>query len=89
MNSRSSSFPEKVGISEKSTYRAANGRATWLKALVHVGFSLWLYAWRLHQGKFLSAAPGTSLSLPQAQPQALVLGLPWHRLRDVASIRVA
>jgi len=32
---------------------------------------------------------GTSVSLTSEQLQVLVLGLPWHRLGEVASIRVA
>jgi len=70
-------------------YLFANRRATRLKVLVHDGFGLWLCARRLHQGKFSWATIGTSVSLTQEQLQALVLGLPWHRLGEVASIRVA
>jgi hypothetical protein len=60
-----------------------------VKVLVHDGFGLWLCARRLHQGKFSWAASGTSMPLTQEQLQALVLGLPWQRLGDLASIRVA
>jgi transposase len=70
-------------------YLFANRRATRLKVLVHDGFGVWLCARRLHQGKFSWATIGTSVSLTQEQLQALVLGLPWHRLGEVASIRVA
>jgi transposase len=70
-------------------YLFANRRATRLKVLVHDGFGLWLCARRLHQGKFNWAASGVSMMLTQAQLQALVLGLPWQRLGDFASIRVA
>ena len=70
-------------------YLFANRRATRLKVLVHDGFGVWLCARRLHQGKFDWATIGTSVSLTQEQLQALVLGLPWHRLGAVASIRVA
>ncbi len=70
-------------------YLFANRRATRLKVLVHDGFGLWLCARRLHQGKFSWAASGVSMMLTQEQLQALVLGLPWHRLGDFASIRVA
>jgi len=70
-------------------YLFANRPATRLKVLVHDGFGLWLCARRLHQGKFSWATIGTSASLTQEQLQALVLGLPWHRLGEVASIRVA
>ena len=70
-------------------YLFANRRATRLKVLVHDGFGLWLCARRLHQGKFIWTSTGTSMLLTQEQLQALVLGLPWHRLGDFASIRVA
>ncbi|MGE3703271.1 MAG: IS66 family insertion sequence element accessory protein TnpB [Hyphomicrobiaceae bacterium] len=70
-------------------YFFANRRATRLKVLVHDGFGLWLCARRLHQGKFSWATIGASVPLTQEQLQALVLGLPWHRLGEVASIRVA
>jgi len=70
-------------------YLFTNRRATRLKVLVHDGFGLWLCARRLHQGKFSWPTLGTSISLTQEQLQALVLGLPWHRLGEVASIRVA
>ena len=70
-------------------YLFANRRATRLKVLVHDGFGLWLCARRLHQGKFSWPMVGTSVSLTSEQLQVLVLGLPWHRLGEVASIRVA
>jgi transposase len=67
----------------------ANRRATGMKVLAHDSFGVWLCACRLHQGKFSWGTIGTSVSLTQEQLQALVLGLPWHRLGEVASIRVA
>ena len=70
-------------------YLFANRRATRLKVLVHDGFGLWLCARRLYQGKFNWPAWGTTMPLTQEQLQALVLGLPWQRLGDFASIRVA
>ena len=70
-------------------YLFANRRATRLKVLVHDGFGLWLCARRLYQGKFTWPTWGTSVPLTQEQLQALVLGLPWQRLGDFASIRVA
>lgn len=70
-------------------YLFANRRTTRLKVLVHDGFGLWLCARRLHQGKFSWPMFGTSVALTQEQLQAIVLGLPWHRLGEVASIRVA
>ena len=70
-------------------YLFTNRRATRLKVLVHDGFGLWLCARRLHQGKFTRAMPGASVLLANDQLQALVIGLPWHRIGDFASIRVA
>jgi transposase len=70
-------------------YLFANRRATRVKVLVHDGFGLWLCARRLHQGTFSWPASGSSIPLTQEQLRALVLGLPWQRLGDVASIRVA
>ncbi|HMM76524.1 MAG TPA: IS66 family insertion sequence element accessory protein TnpB [Gammaproteobacteria bacterium] len=70
-------------------YLFANRRSTRLKVLVNDGFGVWLCARRLHQGKFSWPTRGTSVSLTPEQLQALVLGLPWHRLGEVASIRVA
>ena len=70
-------------------YLFANRRATRVKVLVHDGFGLWLCARRLHQGRFSWATMGISVSLTQEQLRALVLGLPWQRLGEVASIRIA
>jgi len=70
-------------------YLFSNRRGTRLKVLVHDGFGVWLCARRLHQGRFSWATLGTSVSLTPEQLQALMLGLPWHRLGEVASIRVA
>ncbi len=70
-------------------YLFTNRRATRLKVLVHDGFGLWLCARRLHQGRFTRATPGASVLLSNEQLQALVIGLPWHRVGDFASIRVA
>ena len=70
-------------------YLFLNRRGTRLKVLVHDGFGVWLCARRLHQGRFSWATLGTSVLLTSEQLQALVLGLPWHRLGEVASIRVA
>ena len=72
-------------------YLFANRRATRIKVLLHDGYGLWLCARRLHQGRFVwpGANAGTSLALNTEQLQALVVGLPWHRLGHMASIRVA
>jgi len=74
-------------------YLFANRRATRMKVLVHDGMGVWLCARRLHQGSFTWAAPGAGspagVSLSLEQLRALVIGLPWHRLGDGATIRVA
>ena len=46
---------------------------------------------RLHQGSFTWATPGAdpSVSLSAEQLRALVIGLPWHRIGERATIRVA
>lgn len=71
-----------------TAYLFANRRANRLKILVHDGLGIWLAARRLHQGKFVwpvgSAAQHMSLS--RVQLDALVLGLPWHRMGDAGII---
>ena len=71
-------------------YLFANRRASRMKVLVHDGFGLWLCARRLHRGQFVwaSAVSGTTVSLSDEQLRALVVGLPWQRLGDLATIRV-
>ena len=72
-------------------YLFANRRANRIKVLVHDGFGIWLCARRLHQGSFTWAGltSHSSLSITQDQVQALVIGLPWHRIGEKATIRVA
>lgn len=72
-------------------YLFANRRANRNKVLVHDGFGIWLCARRLHQGGFTWAGLTTSstLSVSHDQVQALVIGLPWHRIGETATIRVA
>jgi transposase len=70
-------------------YVFLNRRGSRLKVLVHDGYGLWLCARRLHQGSFTRSTSGTSVLLTNEQLQALVIGLPWNRLGDFASIRVA
>lgn len=72
-------------------YLFANRRANRMKVLVHDGIGIWLCARRLHQGSFTWATPGANqgLSLNTEQLHALVIGLPWHRLGEGATIRVA
>jgi transposase len=71
-------------------YLFANRRATRMKVLVHDGFGLWLCARRLHRGGFVwtSAREGAVVELTTEQLRALVVGLPWQRLKDAAAIRV-
>ncbi len=70
-------------------YVFANQRANRLKILVHDGVGIWLAARRLHQGKFVWAAPGSAnVALEQAQLHALVLGLPWQRVGSQGAITV-
>jgi len=72
-------------------YLFANRRANRMKVLVHDGIGIWLCARRLHQGSFTWATSGAtpSVSLSAEQLRALVIGLPWHRIGDGATIRVA
>src|SRR5699024_10206146 len=62
-------------------YVCANKRATRLKILVHDGLGVWLAARKLNEGKFVWPRPGQiHIELTDEQLQALVIGLPWHRL---------
>jgi transposase len=68
-------------------YLFANARGTRIKLLVHDGFGVWCAARRLNQGRFLWPRDGSaSASLTKAQFDALVLGLPWQRLEQMAVI---
>lgn len=71
-------------------YLFANRRATRMKVLVHDGFGLWLCARRLHRGGFVwsGVREGSAVELTAEQLRALVVGLPWQRLKDAAAIRV-
>jgi transposase len=71
-------------------YLFANRRANRMKVLVHDGFGVWLCARRLHRGRFVWAEPGrdTKLAISVEQLQALVVGLPWQQLDELATIRV-
>jgi transposase len=72
-------------------YLFANRRANRMKVLVHDGIGVWLCARRLHQGSFTWAASpaGSTMTITAEQLQALVIGLPWHRIGTAATIRVA
>lgn len=65
-------------------YLFANRRTNRLKVLVNDGLGIWLAARRLHQGKFAwpAESAGSQLPLTRAQLDALVLGLPWHRIGE-------
>lgn len=69
-------------------YLFANAWGSRMKVLVSDGFGLWLVARRLHQGRFMWPTPSTDgrLALSRAQFDALVLGLPWHRVGEVGVI---
>jgi len=69
-------------------YLFANKRATRLKVLVHDGLGVWLCSRRLNQGKFHWPMPGhtPSVGLTPEQCQALVQGLPWHRMDQALTL---
>lgn len=70
-------------------YVFANKRANRMKILVHDGFGVWLAARRLNEGGFNWPRPGKKrIELTDEQLQALVLGLPWHRLGEAAWLSV-
>ena len=69
-------------------YLFANRRGTRMKVLIHDGQGIWLACRRLHQGRFLWAEGNGSLTLSQAQFDALVLGLPWQQLGGDGVIRM-
>lgn len=71
-------------------YVFTNRRANRLKVLVHDGIGIWLCARRLHQGRFSWAGPasGTRMAIDAEQLQALLIGLPWQRLGEHATIRM-
>ena len=73
-------------------YLFANRRANRMKVLVHDGIGVWLAARRLNSGKFVWPADtgntGITVTLSRVQFDALVLGLPWHRIGDAGIITV-
>jgi transposase len=72
-------------------YLCANRRATRMKVLIHDGLGIWLCARRLHRGGLVwgQARAGSQVSLSAEQLQALVIGLPWQRIGEGSTIRVA
>ncbi|WP_374510121.1 IS66 family insertion sequence element accessory protein TnpB [Niveibacterium sp.] len=69
-------------------YLFANRRADRIKVLVHDGFGVWLAARRLHQGRFAWPREAAAIrALSREQFEALVVGLPWHRLGQAGVIR--
>ena len=69
-------------------YVFTNRRSDRLKVLVHDGFGVWLAARRLHQGSFPRYPLAQNVTLTRAQFDALVLGLPWHRIGEAGVISV-
>jgi transposase len=70
-------------------YIFANRRGNRMKVLVHDGIGVWLAARRLNEGRFAWPRPGAvHVELSDEQLQALVVGLPWHRLGDKSVIDV-
>lgn len=68
-------------------YVFANRSATRLKVLVHDGIGVWLCMRRLYRSSFVwSTGPEPRVSMTRAQLDALVLGLPWHRIGDAGVI---
>ena len=70
-------------------YLFANARANRMKVLVHDGIGVWLAARRPNQGKFVwpKDVAGT-MTITNAQLDALVLGLPWQRIGEAGVITV-
>ena len=72
-------------------YVFANRRANRLKVLVHDGIGIWLCARRLHQGRFSWASAESDAQHGDhaaSSCSALVIGLPWQRVGEHATIRV-
>ncbi len=69
-------------------YLFANRRGTRMKVLIHDGQGIWLACRRLNRGRFRWAEGKGSLTLSQAQFDALVLGLPWQQLGGDGAIRM-
>ena len=74
-----------------TAYLFANRRATRMKVLLHDGIGIWLAVRRLHQGHFIwpNSETVAQLQISRVQFDALVLGLPWHRLGEARIVRVS
>lgn len=72
-------------------YLFANYRTTRMKMLVNDGFGVWLCCRRLHQGRFVWSNPGlgSCVALTRDELEALVVGLPWHRVGERGAIVLA
>lgn len=69
------------GAHPHHAYLFANRRANRMKVLVHDGIGIWLATRRLHKGSFTwSPANTLNPALTEEQWQALIIGLPWHRI---------
>jgi transposase len=73
-----------------TAYLFANRRANRMKVLIHDGIGIWLASRRLHQGHFVWPNPDSEnqLHINRIQFDALILGLPWHRLGEAGIIKV-
>jgi transposase len=69
-------------------YLFANARGTRVMLVLHDGFGVWCATRRLNQGRFVwpNATMGAVPALTRAQFDALVVGLPWHRLAHMQTI---
>jgi transposase len=71
-------------------YIFANRRVNRIKVVIHDGIGIWLAARRLHKGRFVwpKSELGRQMTLSQEQLDALVLGLPWHRIGEAGVITI-
>lgn len=69
-------------------YVFSNRRSTRLKVVVHDGVGVWLAARRLYEGRFVWPGGGADAaqSITHEQLEALVMGLPWHRVGPAGTI---
>ena len=69
-------------------YVFLNRRGDRMKTLICDGLGIWLAARRLHEGSFARAAIAANTALTREQFDAMVLGLPWHRIGAHGAITV-